>query len=173
LLAIPVAFVGVLTFFNPSKDRPAGNPVHFLLMIVLSSLFLWLAARAKARPALSDSAKLRASVFFLGGLAFLAAVLVSILLAGVKAPLPVFYGYNVLLVAVALSFLCRQTLLPINNVLLFAIGDDTLLALFGLVAAIGAGSVQRATTNVGFILLFAWLFIFIRNRRPVSGFLTD
>ena len=169
LLALPVAVVGTLTFFNQSKDRPAGQPVHFILMIGLSSLFAWLATRFKSRPGLNDSAKLRTSVFFLGGLAFLTLVLVAILLAGMKAPLPVFYGYNVLLVAVALLFLCRRASLSINNVLLFVIGDDTLLALFGLAGAVGAGSIQRAVTSACFILLFVWVWICLRSSRFESS----
>ena len=173
LLALPVAVVGLLTFFNPSRDRPAGNPVHFLLMITLSSLLLWRATKLKPRPSISASDRLRAPAFFLGASAFLALVLVPILLAGAKVPLPAFYGYCILIVGCILLVLCRQIALSMNNVLLFAIGDDTFLALFGLAGAVGAGSIQRVITNACFILVFTWLVILLRNRRPISGSLSD
>jgi hypothetical protein len=163
LLAIPVAAVGTLTFFNPGKDRPAGNPAHFILMIVLSCLLLWLARSLKSRSSLGDPDKLRIPAFFLGTSVFIASILVSILLAGAKVPVVVFYLYNLLLVAGLLMFIHRQTSLPINNVLLFALGDDTCLALFGLVGAIGAGSAQRIATQVCFLLVFGWLWMWLRK----------
>ncbi len=147
LLAIPVLVVGTLTFFQQSNDRSAGTPAHFLLMMVLSALLFWLAIRLKSRPILGDSEKLRISAFFFGGLTFLALVLVPVLLAAARVPLSVFCGYNFLLVALAMLFLRRRISLPLNNALLFVIGDDTLLALFGLAGAISAGNVQRIATN--------------------------
>jgi len=57
----------------------------------------------------------------------------------------------------------RRAFLSINNVVLFAAGDDTMLALFGLVGALGAGSVQKIITNAGFLLLFGCWFRWMRK----------
>ena len=158
LLAMPTVLVGTLMFFHADRDRAAGHPVHFLLMLVVSGLLLWLATRLGPRPALGDEARVPTPTILLGGLAFLALVLVPILLAAAKIPVTIFYGYNALLVVLILWRLRRQAAWPINQVLLFAIGDDTVLALFGLAGAVGAGSIQRICTNGCFLLLFGWVW---------------
>jgi hypothetical protein len=163
LLAVPVLGVGTLTFFHQGTDRAAGTPAHFLLMIVLGGLLFWLATRLKSGSALGDPETLRTPAFFLGGLAFLTLILLPILLAGARVPLPVFYGYNLLLMVLLLFFVQRKISPSINNVLLFAVGDDTLLAMFGLAGAIGSGSIQRIVTNVCFLLLFGWLWMWLRK----------
>jgi hypothetical protein len=171
LLAIPTAAVGALMFFHQSTDRAAGTPAHFLLMIAVGGALLWLAARLRSRPLLGEPDKLRASAILLGGLAFVALLFAPILLAGAKVPVPVFYGYILLLVGGIMWLLRRRTSLPLNNVLLFGIGDDTLLALFGLAGAIGMGNIQRIVTCVGFILVFGALWMKLRKSavyfRPV------
>jgi hypothetical protein len=163
-LAIPTVAVGTLMFFHQGNDRAAGQPVHFILMIVVSGLLLWLATKLATRPSLGDAETLRTPAIFLGGLAVLALLLAPLLLSAWKIPVFLFYGYSILVVVVMLWLLRRRASLPVNNVLLFAIGDDTLLALFGLAGAIGAGSMQKIVTSVCFLLLFGWVWMWLRKR---------
>jgi hypothetical protein len=158
LLAIPSALIGSLIYFHPNKNHAAGDGLHFTLMVLISALLIVLSMSLRSRPALGQTGALHARAFFVGGLAFLAFLFVPVLLASVKIPETAFYAYIVLAIVLMLSLIRRHISLPINNVLLFAIGDDTLLALFGLVPAVAAHSLQRLLTNFLFVAVFVWLW---------------
>lgn len=164
LLAIPTIAVGMIMFFHPDKDHAAGDPAHFIAMIIMSGLLVWLATRLKSRPVLDDPGTLRTAAIFLGGLAFFAFLFIPVVLAAVKITVPVFYSYNFILVALMLWLIRRRASLPVNNVLLFAIGDDTLMAVAGLAGAVAKQDVQRAITNVAFMVVFTWLWLRLRKR---------
>jgi hypothetical protein len=164
LCAIPTALVGVLMFFHPDKDRAAGDPAHFIAMVIGSGLLIWLATQLKSRPAMGDSGMLQTPAIFVGGLAFLAFLFVPIVLAAVKIPVSVFYAYNLILVALMLWLLRRRESWPLNNVLLFGIGDDTLMALAGLAGAMARQDIQRMVTSLAFLAVFGWLWMRLRKR---------
>ncbi len=164
LLAIPTALVGVLTFFHPDKGRAAGNPAHFIAMMIISGLLVWLATKLKPRPAMGDSGMLQTRAVFLGGLAFFAFLFVPIVLAAVKIPVSVFYAYNFTLLALMLWLLLRRESLPLNTMLLFAIGDDALMALAGLAGAIVRQDIQRMVTSLAFLAVFGWLWMRLRKQ---------
>ena len=99
---------------------------------------------------------------FLGALACLLLLLAPIFLSTAKVPVVVFYGYTGVLVILMLWLIRRRASLAINHVLLFGIGDDTVIVLFGLVGALAAHNIQRIATNILFIAVFAWLFLRLR-----------
>jgi hypothetical protein len=175
LLAALTIAIGTLMFFHRDKDRPPGDAAHFILMIALVSLLLWLSTRLKS-PSDSGSrhketpsrigvrtSKFGSRAVFLGGLAFVSLVVVPLLLAGAKVSLYAFHAYTIGLVALILWLINRRASLSVNDVLLFALGDDTLMALVGLATAIGAGMTQRIVTNALFLVLFVWVFLRLRS----------
>ena len=166
-LAVPTAVIGTLIFFHSGQDREAGRPGHFILMLMTSGLLIWLAAKLPSAPKMSGDIRLPTRAVFLGGLGFLALVLVPVLMAAAKIPVIVFCGYNVLLIVFVLRRLGRRASLPTTSVLGFAIGDDLLLALFGAAGAMGQGNIERLITSACFILLFGWLIA--RLRRSGDG----
>lgn len=163
LLAVPTLVMGTLIFFSQSQDRPPGHPAHFILMVSTGGLLIWIATKLSASPALGGSGTFRMPAFFRGCLAFLALVFVPVILAAVKIPTPLFYGYYGLLLALVSRALARQAYLPMTTVLLFAMGDDSLLALFGLASGMGQMNIEKLVTNVFFLVVFAWLFIRLRK----------
>ncbi|MGA2245690.1 MAG: hypothetical protein ABSH48_11880 [Verrucomicrobiota bacterium] len=166
-LAAPTVAVGSLVFFLPGNGRPRGDAVHFIVMLAVICLLLWLALRLGCRPALAEPEPLRSRAFFIGVLAFFLFLFVPVVLAWVKIPLWGFYAFMALLIFLLLHLLRRRASLSVNSVLLFAVGDDTLMALFGLVAAIAAGGIQRIASNAGFLFLFGWLWLRLRiSARP-------
>ena len=162
-LAVPTIVAGALVFFLPGNGRPAEGPLLFILMLAVACLLGWLAAKLGSRPALGGLERLRSRAFFLGGLAFVLFLFVPIVMAGVKTPLAAFYGYIVLLLILMLHLLRRRAALSINNVLLFAVGDDVLLALLGLTGAIAVGGLERIASNAGFLLLFGGFWLRLRK----------
>jgi hypothetical protein len=171
-LAVPTAAIGAVVFLLPTKDHPAGNHGLLILMLALMGLLLWLAARLGARAALGGPHKLRSRAFFLGALAFFLLLLVPILLTFVKVPLWFFYGYNLLLVSLILYLICHRRCLAINEVLLFAVGDDAAMAAFGLATTIAAGDFQRIASNTSFLLLFGWVVLWLRKSAARDGEIT-
>lgn len=163
LLAFPTAVLGMLIFFNHNKDREAGHPAHFILMVLTGEFLVWLSARLPAAPALGDDGRPQIPAIFLGNLGFLALVFVPVLLAGAKVPVLIFCGYHAALVVVIFRLLARWSVLPISTVLFFAVGDDTLLSLFGIGSAIGHGNIQKLVTSIVFLVIFVWLFARIRR----------
>lgn len=163
LLAMPTVVMGALIFFSQNPDRPPGHLAHFVLMVFTSGLLVWTATKLSSSPALDGSGIFRMPACFWGSLGFLALVFVPVLLAAMKIPTPVFYGYYVLLLALASRARGRQAWLPITTVLLFAMGDDSLLALFGVAGGIGQMNIEKLVTNAIFLVVFAWLFIRLRK----------
>jgi hypothetical protein len=164
LIAIPTILVGMLTFFHEDKDHAGGRAAQFVAMITLSGLLIWLATKLESRPAMGDSGMLQTPAIVLGGLAFLAFLFVPIVLAAVKIPVSVFYAYNFILVALMLWLLHQRESFPLNNVMLFAIGDDALMALAGLAGAMVRRDIQRMVANLAFLALFGWLWMRLRKQ---------
>lgn len=165
-LAMPTTVMGALIFFNRGQERAAGQPVHFILMLIAGALLVGLAAKLPIASRLGAERKLRVPAIFLGGLTFLAFVLGPILLAAAKIPVVVFCGYEALLVSLIFRQLGQCVELPVNTVLLFAIGDDLLLALFGVVGALGKGDIQNLLTEACFVILFGFLIARLRRLAP-------
>jgi hypothetical protein len=163
LLAIPTVVLGTLIFFSHGNDRAAGLPAHFILMAGLSGLLIWLATKLPAAPALDGDGALKLSAVFWGGLAFLLLIFVPVLLAGVKFPAMIFYGYYVLTFGWMSWMTGRQASLSTTTVLLFALGDDSLLALVGLAGGIGQMNILKLVTNAFFLAVFIWLFMRLRK----------
>jgi hypothetical protein len=162
-LAVPTVVVGTLIFFGHQKDREAGWLDHFILMVFLSGLFILIAARLPSAPALGGGGTFKMPAVFWGGLGFLLLIFVPVLFAGVKIFPVAFYGYHILFFALMLNRLGRQTWLPVTTVLLFALGDDSVMALFGFASAVGQTNVAKLVTNACFLAGFTWLFARLRK----------
>jgi len=163
MLAIPTVVMGTLIFFSHGKDRTDGQLPHFILMVVMSGLLVWMVTKLSASPALGGDGTFKLPPILWGCLAFLLLVFVPVLFASVKIPTIVFYGYYALFFVLLSCLLGRDALLPTTTVLLFAMGDDSLLALFGLAGGIGQMNIQKLVTNALFLFVFAWLFIRLRK----------
>ena len=167
-LAIPTVVIGSLIFFNPGKDRAAGQLADFILMLSASGLLIWLATRISSVPGFGEEGAFRTAPIFFGGLAFLTLVFVPVLLSGAKIPVMVFGGYYALLVFFMMWRLRHQTSLPMTTVLLLALGDDSLLALFGVVISAVEGNLEKLITNAIFVGVFVWFIARLRRSAKVS-----
>lgn len=161
LLAVPTVVLGTLIFFSHGKDREAGNLAHYILMVMLSGLLVWIATILTSSPTLGGDETFSLRPIFWGGLVFLLLIFVPVLLASVKVPVTVFYGYYVLTFGLMSWMTGRQARLATTTVLLFAIGDDSLLALFGIVS--GRGQMERLVTKALFLVAFIWLLTRLRK----------
>ena len=90
-------------------------------------------------------------------------ILVPLLLVGVKVFTAVFYGYYVLCFALIPPVIGRRALLPVTTVLLFAAGDDLLIALLGMAGGVGQANLEKLVTNAAFLVVFAGLFVWLRK----------
>ena len=167
-LAVPTVALGTLIFFHPGQDREAGHFGHFVLMIAAGGLLVWLSTRLPRAPTLNGEGVLRRRTMLWGGVAFLTLVFVPVLMAGAKIPALAFGGYYALLVGFMLRMLRRQTSLPMTTALLFALGDDSLLALLGVVLAVPEGNIEKLITNAAFVGVFVWLIARLRRSAKVT-----
>ena len=163
LLAIPTMVMGTLIFFSQSQDRPAGQLAHYILMVGMSGLLIGIATKLPAAPALGGNGIFQAPVIFLGGLGFLVLIIGPILFAGLKIPAMVFYGHYALCFALIARRLGRQALLTTTTLLLFAIGDDSFIALFGLAGGVGQANLGQLVTNASFLAVFTGLLVRLRK----------
>ena len=162
-LAVPTAVMGTLIFFSQSQDRPAGQLAYFILMVGMGGLLIGIATRLPSSPALGGDGTFQVPVIFWGGLGFLGLCLVPVLLARVKISTIVFYGHYALFFALILRRLGRQALLTTTTLLLFAIGDDSFIALFGIVGGVGQVKIEQLGTNASFLAVFTWLLVRLRK----------
>lgn len=162
-LAVPTVVVGTLIFFNRSEDREAGQLAHFILMVLMSGLLVWIATKLPVSPVLGGHGIFQISAILLGGLGFLVLILVPVLLAGVKVFTTVFYGYYVVCFALVSYLIGRRALLPTKTVLLFAAGDDFSIALLGIVGGVGQPNIEKLVTNASFLVVFAGVFVWLRK----------
>lgn len=162
-LAVPTVAVGALIFFTHSMDREAGRWEHFLLMVMVSSLLVWLATLLPSAPKLDENDRLRLRPIFWGAGGFLALLFVPVLLAGAKVPAFIFCGYCALVILFAARKLVQKPVLPTTTVLGFAVGDDFFMALLGIAISIGQGNILKLVTNALFLVVFIWLFVRLRR----------
>ena len=162
-LSVPTLAVGALIFFSHGMDRAAGHWEHFLLMVILGAILVWLATRLPSAPILGDNERLRWRPMFWGAGSFVALLFLPVLMAGAKIPAPVLCGYCGLLIVFAMRKLVRRPALPTTTVLSFALGDDILMAVLGVAIGIGHGNPERIIVNAVFILVFGWLIARLRS----------
>ena len=163
LLAIPTVVIGALVFFNREPDREAGQPGHFILMLAAGGGLVWLATKLPAAPALGGGGMFQIPAIFWGGLGFLVLILGPVLLAGVKAPVILFHGYYGVCCVWITRWLRKRELISVTTLLLFAMGNDALLVMFGIVGGVEQGSIQRLITSAFFLAIFAGMIMRLRK----------
>lgn len=167
-LAIPTILLATLIFFTRSNDRGPGYWPHFVLMLALMASLLWIAARISAIARLTDASTFRVLPAIWGGLLYLALLLVPIIFSKVSLPTPLFYGYFIVIAALVFRRLTRHPMIPVATALLFAAGDQTVVATFGIIGAISRASAQELVTDIAFFVLFIALIFKVRSRAKHS-----
>jgi len=162
-LALPTILLGTLIFFTHSPEREAGHLLQFAIMIVAGALITGIALRLPAAPTLGHAHPLRWPAMVWGSTGYLVLTLVPVLLANAKIPVSAFMGYAAGLFALILCWLRKRASLPVTTVLLYAIGDAVVVALFGIGGALRHGAIQKLVASALFLAVFGWLITRLRE----------
>lgn len=168
-LAAATLLFGLLAFLGRAEKRLPGEPSRLVLLAALAIVLLF---AAQALPKLQIAAQtrpVRLRLFLAGMLGFAAAFLVPLILAGLKVPVPLFLGYWTVLAALAGWWAIRHRSLGEQSCLIFAAGDNSLLAAFALLGGLLHRAPGNMVTSAGFLATFAWFAWRIAKPSPHVG----
>jgi len=156
--------VATLVFFTHSKETAASNPAHFIIMLGSMALLIWAGAKLPSTAVLGRQGLFKTKTILMGALGFLGLFLVPVIMAAMKIPPVLFHGYYILAFAWIIRRLRQIRAVPVTTLLLFALGDDIMVALFGAIGTIGQGSIQKLIAELFFLGAFTWLIVRLRKQ---------
>jgi hypothetical protein len=162
-LAVPAVLFNTLIFFKGQEKREPGQLPHFALMLLIMGALIWIATKLPQAPGLADSKSFRLKPVFCGILAFVLLLFVPCFVSGAKVPVLLFYAYFLLVFALIFRWLFRNPVLSLTGCLLFAVGDDLAMVLFGVIGALRHASFQKLVTDAMFAIVFVLFLARLRK----------
>jgi len=128
------------------------------------ALLIWAGAKLPSTAVLGRQGLFKTKTILMGALGFLGLFLVPVIMAAMKIPPVLFHGYYILAFAWIIRRLRQIRAVPVTTLLLFALGDDIMVALFGAIGTIGQGSIQKLIAELFFLGAFTWLIVRLRKQ---------
>ena len=164
VLAAITLIISALSFLGKNERRIVGTPVQYAVLMLVAGLLYVQARRysgiGKIVEDIPQSGRLRSLLpAALGFATELAIIVVPTLLAAIKIPLALYYGYFVLLAVLALGLVPAKGGFSLNRLLIFAFGGQIAVALFALAAAFKHHSAESVFSSSVFVVGLAYLLL--------------
>lgn len=167
-MIVPTIAIGLLFYFGHDQNRPAGDLQHFVAAAILAAVLILTAANLPGLAKVGEPGPFKKSSIGLGVLNTILAIAIPARIVALKLSPAVFYIYDALYMTIVILFLSKRAKVAVTSVLLFGIGDDLLMSLLVLAAAISQRNLQKAAASAIFLLVFVWLCARIRRQSTNS-----
>ena len=162
VLVVITVIISALSFLNQNERGIVGTPMQYAVLVAVAMLLYLLAMRysglGRIVAGVPHSGRLRSLLPAALGFALeLAVILVPTLLAALKIPIALYYGYFVLLAALALRRVSIKADIALNELLTFAFGGQIAVAAFALLGAYKHHSVESVLSSSAFVVGLAYL----------------
>lgn len=165
VLLVAVLAVGVVNFLSLSNNGRQGSPLQLVVLLATVALLTLLALRA-SRPAIVLHAESSRKFVWWGVAWFAIAVAVPVSLAGLRAPVLLYYAHMLLLGAVLAGAFFKTPEVSQRRLLLFGLGAQICTALWMLSTFLVAFDLQKALGSALFLVLFFYLVFSAKTAAP-------
>lgn len=152
LISVFAIIPALLIFFNIAPNGVRGNVIHLIFLLLIIFLFLGLALLSSKRAESIQEGR-NSKSFALGTTLVVFSVLVPILLARIKIPILLFICYEIIVAWFYVWFVMNKKINSLASFVLFALGSEIGLGLFGLV------SLLKKNEPVAYIVHMILLFV--------------
>jgi len=149
------ALLSAAIFFTHSPGHPAGSISRFAFLVGCMGLLALGAAWISGWTRICDMNSPRLKPILRGAGAPLLLLLLPVLMSGAKVSPPALEGYFALALFLIFRWLWKHREASVAGCVLFAAGDDLMLALLALLGAVHARSLEKICADLILIAVFA------------------